>query len=218
MPETTNYEKRKKIVKLLTAFYLIPLGIMVLFNAVNSLLRTTYFDLYKDMETAKYKWDDPILLLIVTGIVLFLLYRLSITEWFWRTGKLSLTALLFGTGVSLVIVLLVRGTAICDGETVSKIAISFMQGNYDAFRQGEYLYNYSFQIGLTAFLEVLYHLAGVENYLAFQIINVAAVLSSCFLWIRSRKSFSRRMSGSWSRFCQWECCRFSCFLPLCMEI
>ena len=119
MPETTNYEKRKKIVKLLTAFYLIPLGIMVLFNAGNSLLRTTYFDLYKDMETAKYKWDDPILLLIVTGIVLFLLYRLSITEWFQRTGKLSLTALLFGTGVSLVIVLLVRGTAICDGETVS---------------------------------------------------------------------------------------------------
>ena len=175
MPETTNYEKRKKIVKLLTAFYLIPLGIMVLFNAGNSLLRTTYFDLYKDMETAKYKWDNPILLLIVTGTVLFLLYRLSITEWFQRTGKLSLTALLFGTGVSLVIVLLVRGTAICDGETVSEIAISFMQGNYDAFRQGEYLYNYSFQIGLTAFLEVLYHLAGVENYLAFQIINVAAV-------------------------------------------
>ena len=49
MPETTNYEKRKKIVKLLTAFYLIPLGIMVLFNAGNSLLRTTYFDLYKEM-------------------------------------------------------------------------------------------------------------------------------------------------------------------------
>ena len=53
MPETTNYEKRKKIVKLLTAFYLILLGIMVLFNAGNSLLRTTYFDLYKDMETAR---------------------------------------------------------------------------------------------------------------------------------------------------------------------
>ena len=127
------------------------------------------------METAKYKWDNPVVLLIVTGAVLFLLYRLSITGRFQKTEKLPLTALLYGTGISLVIVLLVRGTAICDGETVSEIAISFMQGNYDAFRQGEYLYNYSFQIGLTAFLEVLYHLAGVQNYLAFQIINVAAV-------------------------------------------
>ena len=168
-------KQRVNIVKILTACYLIPLGIMVLFNTGNSLLRTTCFDLYKDMETAKYKWDNPVVLLIVTGAVLFLLYRLSITGRFQKTEKLPLTALLYGTGISLVIVLLVRGTAICDGETVSEIAISFMQGNYDAFRQGEYLYNYSFQIGLTAFLEVLYHLAGVQNYLAFQIINVAAV-------------------------------------------
>ena len=69
------------IVKILTAFYLYPLGLMIIINAVNSLLRTTYFDLYKDMETAKYKWDNPILLLIVTGIVLFLLYSDSIAVW-----------------------------------------------------------------------------------------------------------------------------------------
>ena len=111
MPEMTNYEKRKRIVKLLTAFYLIPLGIMVMFNAVNSLLRTTYFDLYKDMETAKYKWDNPVVLLLITGIVLLLLYRLSVTGWFRQTEQLPLIALSFGIAMSLVIVLLVRGPA-----------------------------------------------------------------------------------------------------------
>ena len=149
-------------------------------NAVNSLLRTTYFDLYKGMETAKYKWDNPVVLLLITGIVLLLLYRLSVTGWFRQTERLPLIALSFGTAMSLVIVLLVRGTAICDGETVSEIAVSFMQGNYDAFRQGEYLYNYSFQIGLTAFLEVIYHLTGIRNYLVFQFINVMAVTGILF--------------------------------------
>ena len=174
-------EKRQlKIVKILTACYLILLGLMIIFNIMNSLLRTTYFDLYMDVEAARYKWDNPFALLIITGIVLYLLYRLSMTEWFQKTQRLFVTALLFGTGISLVIVLLVRGTAICDGETISEIAVDFMQHNYDALNQGEYLYNYSFQIGLTAFLEVLYHLTGVRNYLAFQIINVAAIAVMLF--------------------------------------
>ena len=64
-------EKRElKIVKILTACYLILLGLMIIFNIMNSLLRTTYFDLYMDVEAARYKWDNPFALLIITGIVL----------------------------------------------------------------------------------------------------------------------------------------------------
>ena len=66
--------KQEKIVRVLTYFYMVPLAVMIIFNAVNSLLRTTYFELYKDMETAKYRWDNPLLVLISSGVLLVLLY------------------------------------------------------------------------------------------------------------------------------------------------
>lgn len=175
--------KQQKIVKILTYFYLIPFALMVLFNTGNSLLRTTYFDLYKDMETARYKWDNPLLVLIASAVLMTGLYL------FWRFAKLeekrfSVISVLAGGIISLIVVLAVRGRAICDGATISEIAVEFMQGNYRAFEQGEYLYNYSFQIGMTALLEALYRLFGVENFLAFQIINVICIMA--FLWCLNR--------------------------------
>ena len=56
--------REPKIVRVLTYFYVVPLAAMVVFNTINSCLRTTYFELYKDMETAKYKWDNHIFLLV----------------------------------------------------------------------------------------------------------------------------------------------------------
>ena len=175
MPETTNYEKRKKIVKLLTAFYLIPLGIMVLFNAGNSLLRTTYFEPYRDMETAKYKWDNPLLTLIEAAVFLLIIGLILKKAGGLEIKKLQIISSLIGGAISLVIVLLVRGTAVCDGETVSEIAVQFMQNDYSAFQPGEYLFNYPFQIGLTALYEIIYHIFGVRNYLVFQILNVISI-------------------------------------------
>ena len=175
--------KEQKIVRVLTYLYLIPLAVMVVFNTVNSCLRTTYFELYKDMETARYKWDHPLFLLAILLLLMALLYV------FWRKGIagaswLPYAAVVFGGLFSLIVVLLVRGTAICDGQALSDIALEFMQGNYRAFEQGEYLYSYSFQIGLTALLEIIYRIFGAPNYLAFQILNVIAIM--VFLWMLSK--------------------------------
>lgn len=180
---TDHNMKKQKIVRILTYFYLIPLAIMVVFNTGNSLFRTTYFDLYRDMETAKYRWDNPLLVLAVSLIIFAALFLL------WRKRKLDgaswlpFASVCFGGLISMLIVFLVRGTAICDGATLSDIAVEFMQGNYEAFEQGEYLYSYSFQIGFTAFLEAVYRIFGVENYLAFQIMNVVAIV--VFFWMLS---------------------------------
>lgn len=63
---------RQKGIKILTYFYLLPFGIMVLFNIFNSLLRTTYFDLYQYVEAARYRWDAPLFLIAVSaGILAF---------------------------------------------------------------------------------------------------------------------------------------------------
>ncbi len=175
---------RQKIIRGLTYFYLVPLAAMVIFNMFNSLLRTTYFELYKDMETAKYKWDNPFFVLAVTAAILAILFLIWGKGWFDRAVRLPAVSVCFGGVCSLVTVLLVRGNAICDGETISEIAVKFMQGNYTAFEKGEYLFSYSFQIGMTAFLEIIYRIFGVRNYLAFQIINVVCIM--IFLWMLNR--------------------------------
>ena len=55
--------KNQKGVRILTCFYLFPFGLMVIFNIFNSLLRTTYFELYQDVEAARYRWNHPLLLI-----------------------------------------------------------------------------------------------------------------------------------------------------------
>ena len=174
----------QKIVRILTYFYLVPLATMVVFNTINSCLRTTYFELYKDMETAKYKWDNPLFLLVTLVLLITFLYILWKRRWFDRASWLPYAALVFSGVFSLIVILLVQGTAICDGQTLSDIAVEFIQGNYSAFEQGEYLYSYAFQIGMTALLEVIYRIFGVENYLAFQFLNVIAIV--VFLWMLSK--------------------------------
>ena len=109
--------REQKIVRVLTCFYLVPLAAMVVFNTVNSCLRTTYFELYKDMETAKYKWDNPIFLLVISGLLIAALYVLWKKRWFDRVSWLPAAAVVFGGAFSLMVVLLVQGTAICDGKT-----------------------------------------------------------------------------------------------------
>ena len=138
--------REQKAVRILTYFYLVPLAVMVVFNTINSCLRTTYFELYKDMETAKYKWDHPLFLLAILALLFAVLYILWKKRWFDRVKWLPSVAVGFGGAISLVIVLLVQGTAICDGQTLSDIAVEFMQENYSAFEQNGNLYNYSFHI------------------------------------------------------------------------
>ena len=107
----------QKIVRILTCFYLVPLAAMVVFNTVNSCLRTTYFELYKDMETAKYKWDHPLFLLMILALFFTALYILWKRRWFDRASWLPYGALVFSGVFSLIVILLVQGTAICDGQT-----------------------------------------------------------------------------------------------------
>ena len=174
-------EKRQKIVRILTYFYLVPLAAMVIFNTGNSMLRTTYFELYRDMETAKYKWDQPFLILMAFGVLLLLMYLIRKAKWFVGLSHFLWLAVIFAGAISAFIVLTVRGTAICDGGTLSDIAIEFMKNNYETLTEGGYLFNYSFQIGMVALLEALYRVFGVENYLVFQLINVVSIM--IFIWM-----------------------------------
>ncbi len=172
----------KKIVRFLTYFYLVILGAMLIFNTVNSMLRTTYFNLYLDMEAARYKWDNPVFMILYAAAVFGLLYcvRDRLVRWKFFDGA----ALAFCALLCIAIVFTVRAKAICDGETVSQIAAAFIQGDYGELNPGGYLFSYSYQIGIVAFLEVLWRLAGACNDRVFQLISTGCIV--VLLWTLNR--------------------------------
>lgn len=167
--------KTEKFVKVLTYFYIIPFAVMIFFNTVNSLLRTTYFELYQVNEVAKYKWDSPILVVVAAYLILAAVYLLWKKKLSDRIDINKLSVMVAGI-FSLCIVLVFRSKATCDSALISDIVIQFCQKNYSAFEQGGYLYSYAFQLGFAALLEVIYQIFGIENFVAFQLLNIISIM------------------------------------------
>lgn len=166
----------KKLVYVLTMLFWLPLTLVIGFNVINSFLRTGYFELDQYVEIVKWKWDNPLFMIMGTIVWLMVLfwvvyYKKSAAE------KLLKVALWVAGIISTLAILLFRSIAKCDSEFVSNAAIQFLENNYEAFSQGEYLYMYPFQIGLTALLEGIYRIFGVQNYIVFQMINGICILS-----------------------------------------
>ena len=168
--------------KKLTYFYLIPLWAVLLAGCVFSLLKTTYFELYVYNEIPKYKSDHPLLLLVLLAVFLLLAYKGSrlLDRQSLSAKRLSYIAGGWAFLLSLFFVLLFRCGAVCDSGFLSDYAVQFMKGDYSALTEGEYLHHYPFQLGMIALLELLYRVFGVENYLAFQLLNVIAIVSIIF--------------------------------------
>ena len=164
---------RQRVSRILTCFYLIPFSFVVLFNIFNSLLRTTYFDLYQYVEAARYRWDGP-LPVIAAGILLVFFWMICKLGWDQKGNTIRL-AIGFSGMYCLFFVLLFRCVVSCDSEALSDIAIEFLQGNYRTFEQGGYLYRYSFQVGMVALLELIYKIFGIENFIVFQLINIVCI-------------------------------------------
>lgn len=164
--------------KKLTYFYLIPTGLVLLVASIFSLFKTTYFELYMVNEVPSYKSDHPVLLAFLLLIVGIFAYRINkyLECKSIRQNRVCLIACGWAVLVSLFFVLLFRCGVVCDSGFLSEYAVEFMQENYEAFEWGSYLHHYPFQLGMIAFLELVYRLFGVENYLAFQMINVISII------------------------------------------
>ncbi|NBJ91329.1 glycosyltransferase family 39 protein [Parablautia muri] len=164
--------------KKLTYFYLIPMGIVLFMDSLFSLLKTTYFELYLVNEVPSYKRDHPLLLLAVLLIMGAVSRQINRYLSYHKSAgkKLAFISCLWSGMVSSFFVLLFRCGVVCDSAFLSEYATEFMEGNYEALAGGSYLGYYPFQLGMVAFLELVYRLFGAENYLAFQFINVTAIL------------------------------------------
>lgn len=169
--------------KKLTFVYLFPLTAIFLINCIFSLLKTTYFEAGMNIELPQYKSDHPIFLLaaslIVFGLMLMMIKKIEVKA--ISTRVMSWIMCLWSAGISIFFVLIFRCGVVCDSGLINDAVIQIIQGNYEAFEEGAYLHHYPFQLGLVAVLEMIYRLFGIENFVAFQFINVIAIVGIIYL-------------------------------------
>ena len=101
-------------------------------------------------------------------------------EWL-KNERLQYISMLWAGGISLASILLFKAMAKCDSEALDQAAVQFMQSNFEAFQAGEYFYMYPFQLGYTAFMELIYRLFGVEKYIIFQLINMVCIVDIVYV-------------------------------------
>ena len=150
--------KKDFLIYIATLVYLLPFFVLVTANMLFSLFQTTYMELYLDTEKPLYKADSPLLLLVLTLIFLllyaFLLKKKEITPKFCACFEKA--ALLFSVLLSLFIIFLLRVNVSCDSEELSDIAIAFLNDDYSSLSGDGYLSHYPHQLGMVAFLQIIY--------------------------------------------------------------
>lgn len=169
--------------KKLTLFYLFPLTTVFFINCMFSLLETTYFETNMHIELPRYKSDHPGLLLIALLITfaIFLIMMKKVKVNAETVQVMRCVSCFWAAGISVFFVLIFRCGVVCDSGIINEAVIQIMQGNYEAFEEGAYLHHYPFQLGFVAVLELVYRLFGIENFFAFQFINVIAIVVIIYL-------------------------------------
>jgi len=174
--------KKESIIYFISLIYTIPFFILVCANMFFSLFQTTYMELYQDTEKPLYKADSPVLLLTISGILLliyyFFLIRKEISPKFCvLLEKISLAWTIF---LCLSIIFLFRVNVSCDSQALSEIAIAFLGGDYSSLTGDGYLVHYPHQLGMIGYLQLIYHIFGIENFTLLQLINVGAIFCSVY--------------------------------------
>ena len=174
-----NLISKDFIIRISILCYMIPLGIILVFNALFSLFQTTYMELYLDTEKPLYKADSPLFLLLMTA--LFILFSGFVFKKAGTDHKVSILleklSLIFSVVLCLLIIFIYRVNVACDSQAISEIAVSFLKGDYSPLTDGDYLAHYPHQLSMIAFLQLIYYLFGTDNYTVLQFINVIAIFS-----------------------------------------
>ena len=90
-----------------------------------------------------------------------------------RCRRIALTAL----GVICIFLLIaLQAGPMSDQAYISATAKRMMNSDYSDFSRGSYMELYPHQMGIVFFLYALAHVVGADNYLAFQFLNVLALL------------------------------------------
>ena len=178
---------KERIICLLTLCFMIPAGVLLAFNALFSMFQTTYMELYQDTEKPLYKADSPALLLLLVilfiGLSGFLFKKCTINNKLCKTFEKM--TLIFSVILCLLIIFIYRVRVACDSEALSEIAIAFLKGDYSGFSGDSYLAHYPHQLGMIAYLELVYFIFGINNFTVLQFLNILAIFSTVYFLHRT---------------------------------
>ena len=88
--------------------------------------------------------------------------------------------LLAAGGMSLFLVLVIRGDATNDALQLDEIMQAFSKGDYSSLQEGGYLFVYPFQVTYVLIGQVIQALCGPSNYLVYQLLNVVSILCNLY--------------------------------------
>ena len=157
---------------------MIPLTAALAVVAAVSVRKNEYFELNQQNEIPRYSYGHPVWAIILTAVMIAVCVFLVRRGYFRKHYcGLMLTALLWAVGISTFFVFLFRAVPYADAISCSQIAARFNHGDFSDFNLAvsDYLTVYPFQTGFIALLQLIYLIAGGENYIAAQMVNVAAV-------------------------------------------
>lgn len=101
----------------------------------------------------------------------------------WKSGErpaFPWPMLLAAGGMSLFLVLVIRGNATNDALQLDEIMQAFSKGDYSSLQEGGYLFVYPFQVTYVLIGQVLQALCGPSNYLVYQLLNVVSILCNLY--------------------------------------
>lgn len=171
-----------KLNRILTKLYMIPISILLGITFLYSIRKSTYFELNLENETPSYS-NDPIvimLLVLVGASFLFLVLYRFIVKGKIKKSVVRIVGIAWGVIISALAVYVYRCGVSSDAWHVNRFAEAFMAGNYELFTTDKYLMIYPFQAFMAVYFELVYTLFGINNYIAFQIINV--IFIGLMLW------------------------------------
>ena len=170
--------KNIKFVYLLSLIFMIPLCLFVLLNTLLSLFQTTYMETMQIVEIPLYKQDRFYILIIFFILTIaFIYYLYEKTVVLEKSSNLlHLLSLVIASVISIWFLYVYKSDACCDSKALADLAVDFLAGDYSSLIGDEYLVHYPHQVGMIGFLEIIFYLFGKYNYLAFQILNLIAIL------------------------------------------
>lgn len=167
------------------------LSVITLFFSLATVIR---FRQYEQNDLFDIVRDHVPLLLLSMAVVLVLMR--IVLKWMTRSESRSRSGseqgksgerpsfpwpmLLAAGGMSLFLVLVIRGNATNDALQLDEIMQAFSRGDYSSLQEGGYLFVYPFQVTYVLIGQVIQALCGPSNYLVYQLLNVVSILCNLY--------------------------------------
>ena len=186
---------KDKLDKLCERIHMISVKVLVYLSlvifsllAILNFLITAYFnDTYA--EWTLFRIDNVLIILVLFVITIFVFlaidHKYSISK--LNAKKLVCVLMIFTFVFSVTWVKITHSEPVADRLFVSMIASEFIKGDYSAFRVDHYLYQYPYQLGIVAFIELIYRIVGTDYYKAVELLNAIAVCVIFFSLYRITK-------------------------------